>query len=207
MESGSGSASSVFGKSSSGASGQKIAAALAKAKSVVLKPEEMWPLLKAEAGDERSLVKEFILIMAAIGPVCQILGALLFGIASVGTALYSGLIAYMTQLGLIAMLMLALPKLVEIFGGAATRLDCLRLIAYSLSASFLVGFLGIIPWIPVIFIAAILSLYSIYLFYSGVPTMTGVPQERRFGFLAVAFVCLLVIGAVVSSISSWFLPG
>lgn len=171
----------------------RITGALLRAKSFVFDPEGMWPIVKAEEGDEKALYRNFIIIMAAIPPLAQLIGAGILGGQGVGTALNIGFVSYLIGLLSLYLLALVLERLAPLFGGKPSRLDCLKLLAYSYSASYLAGILTIIPWAVMAIISGLLSLYSLYILYSGISVMTGVSEDRRLGFFATSILASIVV--------------
>jgi hypothetical protein len=190
--------------------GERFVAALKRAKAVVVDPVGMWPQIRNEGGDEKSLYRDFLLMMMAISPVCQFIGQCLFGDGKVGEVLGLGLVMYVFGLVLVYIMALVILKLSGLFGGSTTRLACLRFVAYSYSASFLLGFLAILPFGLIVLLSGILSLYSLYIFYSGIPVMTGVPAERSFGFFAAAIASAIAVsllfGILTSPVVKLFVP-
>jgi hypothetical protein len=203
-------AASPSPSSSTRSVGERFASALKRAKAVVVDPVGMWPVVKAEAGDERALYRDFLFLLMAISPVCQVVGQVIFGKAGFLGSLGLGFILYVFGLGLVYLMGLVVHKLVGLFGGTGTRLDCLRLVAYSYSAAFFLGFLGLFPFLLVSIIGGILSLYSLYILYTGIPVMAGVAQERVVGFFAATLAAwvavFLVAGMVTAPFVSLFAP-
>ena len=201
---------SIPPSSSTRSFGERFTTALQRAKAVVIDPVGMWPVIKAEAGDERALYRDFLFLMMAISPVCQVVGQVIFGNDGFLNSLGLGGFMYVFGLGLVYLMGLVVHKLVGLFGGTGTRLDCVRLVAYSYSAAFLVGFLGLFPFLLVSIIGGILSLYSLYILYSGIPVMAAVAQERVVGFFAATIAAwvavFLVAGIVTAPFVSLFAP-
>lgn len=173
-----------------------------RAKSFVVDPEGTWPIVKAEPGSERDLYRNFILMMAAIPPLCQLIGGGIIGGQGFGAALNVAVISYLIGIISIYLLALVFERLAPLFGGKPSRLNCLRLIAYGYSASYLAGVLNLVPSALVAFIVALLSLYSIYIFYTGISVMTDVPQERRLGFFAASIVAGIVVMFIIGILAS-----
>jgi hypothetical protein len=90
--------------------------------------------------------------------------------------------------------------------GAKTMLSqCVVLAAYTATPLFLIGIMELYPilWLNMVLGIPALA-YSVYLLYTGVPIMMGIPEERGFLFSSavlafglVAFVALLAVTAIL----------
>lgn len=88
-------------------------------------------------------------------------------------------------------LALLMETLAPYFGGQKNRLGALKLAAYSATASWLSNVFLLIPWLSIL---TLLSLYTVYLIRTGAPVLLKVPENK-----AVAFTASLVgIGIVAS---------
>ena len=55
-----------------------------RAKSIVLQPKAEWPVIDAEPTTIRDIYMGYVLPLAAIGPVCQLIGGQLCGYSVLG---------------------------------------------------------------------------------------------------------------------------
>jgi hypothetical protein len=67
-------------------------------------------------------------------------------------------------------------------------------VAYSSTAVWVVGIFYILPSLSFL---AYLGLYSIYLFYLGIPVMKKTPEDKRVIYMIVSAVVVIVISYVV----------
>jgi hypothetical protein len=83
--------------------------------------------------------------------------------------------------------------------------QCVVLAAYTATPLFLIGIMELYPVLWVNLVVGIVALaYTVYLLYSGVPIMMGIPEDRGFLFSSavlavglVAFVALLAVTAIL----------
>ncbi|MCB2015060.1 MAG: Yip1 family protein [Sphingobium sp.] len=171
-----------------------------RAKNIVLKPKEEWPVVDAEPASISGLYFKYAMILAAIPAVATFLHAVLFGYGAFGFSYRPG---FMTALGMgISQYVMALVGSVIVafitdfvvtkFDGTANRLNAFKLVIYSSTAAWLVGIFNLIPGLGFL---TILGLYSFYLFYVGLPVLMKVPQDK-------ALVCtiVVVVAAIVLSL-------
>jgi len=178
-----------------------------RAKAMLLQPAQTWPVIEAEPATVGSIYKDWLIIMAAIPAVCAFLG-----FTFIGTFFFRGSI--MIGLGLLVssyvgalisafVLMLIVDALAPTFGGTKNQVSAMKLVAYSLTASFVGGVFSLLPFLgaPLRLLAAC---YGIYLFYIGVPGLMKVAQEKAAGFTAAVVVIAIVVGIVFWSIFAAF---
>ncbi|OCC23231.1 hypothetical protein MB02_13310 [Croceicoccus estronivorus] len=185
-----------------------------RAKSIILKPTEEWPKIAEEPTGISDVFVKYAVPLAAIGPVCTLIGSQLFGYGAFGFtyrpsfmgALGAAVASYVATLVGLFILMLIANFLAPKFGGTQDGPKAFKLVAYSMTAGWIAAVFGLLPALGII--AAIGGLYGIYLFYLGGPVMMKVPQEKAVGYTAVtilaAIVLYLVVGAVTSAAAHLF---
>lgn len=184
-----------------------------RAKAIILKPKEQWPVIEREYISSGDLFTRYAVPLAAIGPVAQFIGGQLFGYGGSfmgwGFSLKPSFMGGLTQaivsfaLSLVGIFVLSFiaNKLAPNFGGESSSRNAFKLVVYSMTASWLAGIFGLIPslgWL------AIVGLYSFYLFYTGVGPLMKVPAEKAMTYTIVTVICVilvyLVIGAVTGAV-------
>ncbi len=186
---------------------------IARAKAIVLTPKEEWPVILTEPKSIAEIFKGYVLPLAAIGPVAGLIGGQIFGygafgisyrpslVAGISTAITSFVLSLISVLVLTAIVEFLAPK----FEGTTTRVNAFKLVAYSLTASWLAGIFGIIPslaWLGFV------GLYSFYLLYTGVVPLVNVPAAKALTFTIVTVICAivlsLIVGAIAASVTGMF---
>lgn len=178
-----------------------------RAKAILLKPAEEWPLIEAENKSQREILTGYVLPLAAIGPVATLIGSQVFGYGALGfsfrpsfmSALVSAIISYGLSIAAVFVLMLIADFLAPKFEGQSNRLNAFKLVAYSYTAGWLAGIFGLIPALGFF---GLLGLYSIYLIYTGAPVMMKVPQAKAGGYTAVTIACAILLAIIVMPITA-----
>jgi hypothetical protein len=180
---------------------------VSRAKNLILKPKEEWPVIAAEPTDIKSLFTGYVMILAAIPVVASFIGVAVFVLLPLGLGraipglLVSSIVSYI--LGVFGVFVLG--KLVTIiapkFGGTAEELPAMKLAAFAPTASWLAGVFAIVPLLAIL---GILGLYSIYLFYLGATAVVRVPQDKAPVFTAVVFIVAIVIFVLVGLVAALF---
>src|SRR3546814_5172400 len=55
-----------------------------RAKDILLKPKETWPVIAAEPATTQSIYVPYVVVLAAIGPIAQFIGGQVFGFTAFG---------------------------------------------------------------------------------------------------------------------------
>lgn len=183
-----------------------------RAKNIILKPKETWAAIDTEPATVQSVYVPYVVLLAAIGPIAQLIGGQVFGYGafgvtfrpSLGSALGSAVLSYGLALATIFILALIIDALAPNFGGQKNQVQALKVAAYSATAGWLAGIFGLIPALAILGILA--GLYGLYLLYLGLPILMKVPEDKAAGYTIVvviaAIVIFLVIGAIVAAFAA-----
>lgn len=188
-----------------------------RARDILLRPRECWPVIAAEPATAQSIYIPYVLVLAAIGPLASLIGGQLVGVSVLGTrwhppmgaALTSAILSYGLTLAMVFVLALVIDGLAPSFGGQKDQIQALKVAAYSGTAAWVGGIFGLIPALGLI--GLLFALYGLYILYLGLPVLMKVPQDKAVGYVAVvvviAIVLFLIVGAVVGSVTAPSLLG
>ncbi len=183
-----------------------------RAKDIILKPKETWPVIAAESATTQSIYVPYVLLLAAIGPLAQFIGGQVFGITGFGftyhpplvSAFVSAIVSYGLALGTVFVLAVVIDALAPNFGGQKGQVQALKVAAYSATAGWVGGAFGLIPALSLI--GALFGLYGLYLLYLGLPIVMKAPQDKALGYtvvvVVVAIVLFLIVGAIVAALTA-----
>ncbi len=170
-----------------------------RAKNIILSPNSEWPVVASEPTNVGALYTGYIMPMSAIPPICALIGLSLFlGRMGFGFGLLGAFVAW--ALGLVGIYIVALVAqwLAPKFGGSGDRLAALKLVAYSHTAAWVGGIFMLIPFLGIL--TFLMSLYGLYLFYSGVTPVMSVPKERAVTYTGALVLCVIVVFFLISFI-------
>jgi Yip1 domain len=182
-----------------------------RVKQILLSPRTEWQVIEAEPTTTAELYKTYIIPLAAIGPISQVIGYSVFGITMpfvgtyrvpIGSAISSALVAYVLTLAGTYVLALIIDGLAPTFNGQRNQIQALKVAAYSSTASWLAGIFALIPGLRLL---AILGLYSLYLLYLGLPIVMKSPREKALGYTVVVIVAAIVLFMIIGVIAGRFL--
>jgi len=180
---------------------------------ILLQPKTEWYVIQQEPTLPAQLYTGYIMPLAAIGPICTVIGLLLFGASYFGPLMISipivpiivgAVIQYALALAGVYVMALIIDALAPTFMGQKQIYQALKLYAYSATPGWLGGIFAIIPQLSII--GALLGLYGLYLLYLGIPVMMQCPPDKAIGYTAtvviVAIVVFVIIGVIVGAITA-----
>jgi hypothetical protein len=180
-----------------------------RARALLVSPRTEWPVIAAEPATVRDLYREYIMILAAIPPICQFVKISILGYAwhgfsiyrlGVGAGLTAAIVEYVVSLLGVYVLAVIIEALAPNFAGESNRIQALKVAGYSYTASWIAGCAQILPGLYGL-VALAGAIYSVYLLYLGLPSTMKVLPERAGGYTAVAVVSALILGWIIAVIT------
>lgn len=177
-----------------------------RAKNILLKPNAEWDRIATETSSIQEILTGYVLILAAIGPVCRLIGAEVFGYGGLFGVVFrpnpifavvSAVVGYVVAVAGVYVTALVIDALAPNFAATKDRTQAFKVAAYSSTAAWIAGAFGIFPPLTPL---AILGLYSLYLLYLGLPKLMKAPQDKALPYTAVVVVVAIVIAIVAGAI-------
>jgi len=179
---------------------------IARVQAILLKPVPTWEVIAGETGDVKSIYMSYIVPLAAITPIAHAIGMSVIGVGAFGfsyhtpiiAAIVGAIVSYVLALIGVYVVALIIDGLAPSFDGQKNFLAAFKVAAYSSTATWVAGIVGILPSLtPLIFIAA---LYGLYLMYTGLPRLMKSPQEKTIVYMIVIAVVTFVMMVIISAI-------
>ncbi|HSG35179.1 MAG TPA: Yip1 family protein [Sphingomonadaceae bacterium] len=184
---------------------ENLAAINDRAKAIISDPRSAWPQIAEERLSTQEILLDYVLPLAAIGPVAGLIGGQLLGYGFVGlriglgAAIGMAVTSYLLSILSVFLIAFVANFLSPRFGGNDDFASAFKLCAYAMTAAWLAGVFALVP---VLAILGFLGLYSIYLFYTGVAPMMGIPADRALTYTAITILVALVVNLVISSLAT-----
>jgi len=184
-----------------------------RVKNILLTPRQEWELIDGESTTVGALYTGYIMPLAAIGPIAQVIGYSVFGITlplagtyrtPIGSAITGGIVSYGLTLVGIYVLGLVIDGLAPTFGGTKNSIQALKVAAYSGTAGWLAGIFALLPGLRLL---GILGLYSLYLLYLGLPRLMKSPAEKALGYTVVVILVAVVLFMLIGAVAGRFIAG
>lgn len=183
-----------------------------RAKRILVDPRGEWPVIESEVTTTEKLYRGYIAPLAAIPAIAGFIGMSIIGIslpfvgryrAGIVGGIVQALLTWVLAMVGVYIAALVINKLATSFDSRPDDMQALKLVAYANTAAWVAGIFSIIPVLGLL--ALIGGLYSIYLFYVGLPVMMKTPQAKVVPYMVVSVIVLIcvyfVIGLVTAAIS------
>lgn len=169
---------------------------------ILLTPKTEWPVIAAEPANEGKLFREYIIPLSAIPAIAGFIGMTFVGVFGYRLSMAAGLkrmvVMYLLGLAGVYVCAMVIEWLAPKFKSSGSRVDALKLVAYSSTAAWVVG---VIQAVPALAILGILALYGVYLFYLGLPVLMKTPTDQVVPYMLVSFVVIVVAYLVMMAIA------
>jgi len=182
-----------------------------RVKGILLQPQKEWEVIAGETASTSELYKNYIILLAAIGPVASVIGMSIFGISVPFAGTYrlplissfsSAVVQYVLNLVGVYILALIIDYLAPQFSGTKDFNQSFKLAAYSYTAGWVTGVFAIIPALTPLMI---LGLYGLYLIYTGIPILMKSPKEKALGYTVTVVIAAIIIAVVIGWASHLFI--
>jgi hypothetical protein len=170
-------------------------------------PEDEWKNIRKENCTIGKCYCSHVLLLAAIPPLAGYIGTTQVGWQVVArevnrltpqSALWIAILSYITILVAVFSVGKLIHWMGQTYGAKQTLPQCIALAAYTATPLFLIGIMLVYPLLWFNLLVGLPALaYTVYLLYTGVPIVMGIPKERGFLFssavLAVGLVMLVAV--------------
>lgn len=170
-------------------------------KNIMLTPKSEWQVIHSEGLGIQDIYLQYFVLVAALPAAGQLLSMGRFG--NFHSALRMAIITYVATLVGTYVSALVIEYLAENFSSTRDRPNAFRLIAYGTTPTLIAGTLVFLPNIGVLASLAGV-IYTIYLFYLGLPILMGTPEDKVLQYMAVAFVAVVVSYSLIGWILASF---
>jgi len=174
---------------------------VSRVKNILIDPQNEWRVIDAEPDTPAGIVKSYVALLAAVPVVCGFIGASIIGIGPYRTGIFVGLIAAIISYGLtllgVYVVAFLIDALAPTFGGAKDFTRAFKVAAYAPTAIWVAGVFSLLPVLSAL---TILGLYSLYLFYLGLPVLMRTPPEKAIGYVLAVIVCAFIVWLLIFSL-------
>ena len=177
---------------------------------ILTKPADEWPAIAAETIDPVGLMRDYAAPLAAIPSVCRFIGMTVVGISVplLGTTIRTGIVrgaagaivSWVFALAGAWLAAMVVEKLAPTFQSRGSMVHALKLVVYSMTPVWVAGVLNLIPALAPLGIIA--ALYSVYIFYLGLPVMMETPADKVVPYMAVSALVIIVLSIILGAFAA-----
>jgi hypothetical protein len=177
-----------------------------RARAILLQPKAEWPRIAGETTEPAKVLTSYAIPLIAIGPIASLIGSQLFATSFMGVtykpsltfAVSTAVIGFVLSIVSLFVVSFVANFLSPKFAGKDDFPSAFRLVAYAMTAAWVVGIVNLVPALGVL---GLLALYSLYLFYLGATPMMGVPQDKSAVYTVITVVVAIVVNVVVAAVA------
>ena len=179
-------------------------------KEILTQPRQAWPRIAEETTTPKDLYLTYIIPLVAVSAIAGFIGATVVGVylpfqgtyrASILSGLGTAVSQFVLGLAMVYLIVMIVNALAPRYGGRQDMTQALKVVAYSGTPAWLASVFQMIPGMRML---GVLGLYSIYLFYTGLPVVMKSSPERALGYTALTGACGFVLGIAVGMMTSIF---
>jgi hypothetical protein len=176
---------------------------LSRAYGLLREPKKEWEQIRAEETTIPNILIGYVAPLAAIPPVCDLIGQTLFNpalAADIGQSIIRAVVTWIVSIGLVFFLGVLINVVADNFDADKDELSAQKIAAYSLTPSFLSGVFSLWPplwWLSLFALAAM-----VYLMFRGLPILMRAPEETALGYAATVTIAAMVGGIVLFSLAA-----
>jgi hypothetical protein len=171
-----------------------------RAKRIITDPGAEWPVIEREQTTVEKLYREYIALLAAVPVLASMVGGVVIGSPGlfgwsrtpVVLAVVTAILTYVLALVGVYVAAFIVDKLAPTFDSKPDQMQALKLVAYAYTPAWVAGAALLIPILGG-FVAFAGSIYSIYLFYLGLPVMMKTPQSKVIAYMLVSAVVIIAM--------------
>ena len=165
-----------------------------RVKNILLNPKQEWSVIMSEMPDKKKIILSYVCILSLIPAVSALLGYGLQGYWMKG--IREGLVEFLVYVTSVILITRIVDLLAPSFQSEVNSGRSLQLVAYSFTPGMVGGILLLMPSLsPFVFL---ISLYSIYLMYTGIHLLKKTPAESVSGYVGITIVTIILVSMILS---------
>jgi Yip1 domain len=168
---------------------------------MIVRPAREWPVIGQEHSSARTLLFRYVLPMSLIPAIASFIGygfvganGLLFRISGLYWGAAMALDSLITSLSVYWLGFYFVDRMAPAFGARRDLGRSAELVAYAYTPAWIAGIFYLLPSLQEL---VVLGLYSVYLFYLGIPFLKQTPDDQRVAYTISSAIVLIIIRFVV----------
>jgi len=160
-----------------------------RVRNILVQPRQEWPVIAEDFTDAWALLRDYAVPLSAIPAAC----AAVSGAYSTGFlhSAVNTVVAWALELLGLWIAAIVIEWLAPFFRSQGPRSQALKLVVYSSTPIWIAGVLNLVP--PLRPLMVIPTLYAIYLFYLGLPTVMETPSGSVVSYMIVSGVAVVAV--------------
>ena len=183
-----------------------------RVKNLVVQPKAEWQAIEAEKHTVQGLYTGYVMILAAIPALCGFVGLSMVGVGVLGSTYRMPVapgvaylaMTYLFSLAWVYAFAMIIDALAPGFGARKDFPQALKVAVFSPTAMWIAGAFSVVPSLSII--GTLVSLYSLYLLYLGLPIVMKALEDKAVPYTVVVIIVALVLSVLVAVFTALAMP-
>ncbi|MFO8235343.1 MAG: Yip1 family protein [Bacteroidales bacterium] len=167
-------------------------------KLIIASPNEAWDKISTEPNDQNEIITQYAIPIIALGGITTLIGKSAMEAYSVYEGFMLAISYFLSMLAGLYISAVVISELAPKFESTKDYNASLKLIVYSSTAALCAAVITALH--PGLSFIGLFGLYSIYLFWIGLPKILGTPEEKRIGLVLISALIILAITFILNFI-------
>ncbi len=167
-------------------------------KAIIANPNGEWEKIVAEPDDQNELIINYLVPIVALGAITTFIGKASHGDISVYQGFMLAITYFLSMLSGIYISAVIVNELEPGFNVEKNFGGTLKLIVYSSTAALTASVIASLH--PGLSFIGLFGLYSLYLFWIGMPKILDVAEDKKVGFVLISALIILAITFLINFI-------
>jgi hypothetical protein len=167
-------------------------------KLIITNPNSEWEKIYNEPNDQTEIITKYAIPLIALGAITTFIGKAAMEVYSVYEGFMLAITYFISTLAGIYISAIVISELAPNFETKKDYSASLKLIVYSATASLAAAVVASLH--PGLSFIGLFGLYSVYLFWIGLPIILGTPEDKKIGFVLISALVILAITFIINFI-------
>ncbi len=167
-------------------------------KMIITQPSEEWGKIAAEPNDQNEIITKYAIPIIALGAITTFIGKASMEVYSVYDGFMLAITYFISTLAGLYISAIIVSELAPNFESQKDYTASLKLIVYSATAGLAAAVIAALH--PGLSFIGLFGLYSIYLFWIGLPKILGTPEDKKVGFVLISALVILAVTFIINFI-------
>jgi len=167
-------------------------------KGIITEPDKEWDVIQAEPNDQNDIIVNYAVPIIALGAITTFIGKAAMEVFSVYEGFMLAISYFISTIAGLYISAVVISELAPSFGTTKDFNASIKLIVYASTAALASAVIASLH--PGLSFVGLFGLYSIYLFWIGLPKILGTPEDKKIGFVLISALVILAVTFLINFI-------
>lgn len=167
-------------------------------KGIITEPDKEWDVIEAEPNNQNDIIVNYAVPIIALGAITTFIGKAAMEVFSVYEGFMLAISYFISTIAGLYISAVVISELAPSFGTTKDFNASIKLIVYASTAALASAVIASLH--PGLSFVGLFGLYSIYLFWIGLPKILGTPEDKKIGFVLISALVILAVTFLINFI-------